>query len=281
VFDFRRIKGWVKKGFTPITIMLIPHSKTKPFNFKVPLVFILTVMILCCFGIVSVFSMAVKTADYYQMKDQVGYYAQQFSEMKSTMVSLKKDEITFKRLFSLSSKKDVLENIDAADSGSIDLATLKLEIKNTIDTVGGIKDYLHEQRDIHLSTPQGAPVEGFVSSPFGIRVKPGYRYREFHSGMDWAAPPGSPVKATADGIVSFSGRSGANGNLIALEHGRGYSTFFAHNRQILVKLGQKVKRGEIIGYVGSTGNSTGPHVHYEIWKDGQTVNPSTYIKEGF
>jgi murein DD-endopeptidase MepM/ murein hydrolase activator NlpD len=279
VFDFRRIKRWVKKSFTPITIMLIPHSKTKPFNLKVPLVLVLTVIILCCFGFVSVFSLAVKTVDYYQMQDRVGYYAKEFREMKSTVISLKRDEVAFKRLFSLESKKDVLENMDPADSGSIDLETLKLEIKKTIETVGEIKDYLHVQRDIHLSTPQGLPVEGFVSSPFGMRKKPGYRYREFHSGIDWAAPQGSPVRATADGIVSFSGRSGANGNLIVIEHGRGYSTLFAHNRQNRVQLGQKVKRGEIIGYVGSTGNSTGPHVHYEIWKYGQALNPSTYIQE--
>jgi murein DD-endopeptidase MepM/ murein hydrolase activator NlpD len=269
----------VRKSFTPITIMMIPHSHANPLNVRIPLVIILTTIILCCFGVVSVFSLAVKTVDYYKMEDRVGYYAREFREMKSTILSLKKDEVAFKRLFSLESKKDVLEKMDPSDSGSIDLETLKLQIRNTIDTVGEIKDYLHEQRDIHLSTPQGLPVEGFVSSAFGVRKKPGYRYREFHSGMDWAAPPGSPVKATADGIVSFSGRSGANGNLIVLEHGRGYSTFFAHNRQNLVKLGQKVKRGEIIGYVGSTGNSTGPHVHYEIWKYGQTVNPSTYIKE--
>ena len=279
MFDFRRIKRWVRKSFTPITIMMIPHSHANPLNVRIPLVIILTTIILCCFGVVSVFSLAVKTVDYYKMEDRVGYYAREFREMKSTILSLKKDEVAFKRLFSLESKKDVLEKMDPSDSGSIDLETLKLQIRNTIDTVGEIKDYLHEQRDIHLSTPQGLPVEGFVSSAFGVRKKPGYRYREFHSGMDWAAPPGSPVKATADGIVSFSGRSGANGNLIVLEHGRGYSTFFAHNRQNLVKLGQKVKRGEIIGYVGSTGNSTGPHVHYEIWKYGQTVNPSTYIKE--
>lgn len=277
--DFRKIKGWVKKSWTPITIMLIPHSHSNPLNVRIPLVMILTMFILCCFGMVSVFSMAVKTVEYGRLQDQVGYYSREFREMQSTLTSLKRDEIVFKRLFALGSRKDVLENMATSDSGSIDLASLKLEIKKTIDTVGEIKDYLHEQRDIHLSTPQGVPVAGFVSSPFGVRTKPGHRYREFHSGMDWAASPGSPIKATADGIVSFSGRSGTNGNLIVLEHGRGYATFYAHNRENLVKLGQTVKRDEVIGYVGSTGNSTGPHVHYEIWKYGQTVNPSSYIHE--
>ncbi|MBN1548183.1 MAG: M23 family metallopeptidase [Syntrophaceae bacterium] len=279
MLSFQKYRELVKKGFTPITIMLIPHSKTKPFNFKVPFVFIVTFVILCFFGMASVCSMVVKTVDYYQMKDQVGYYAEQFADMKSTIVSLKKDEVEFKRLFALESGKDVLENMDVSDRGSIDLESLKLDIKKTIETVGEIKDYLHEQRNIHLSTPQGRPVEGYVSSFFGMRIKPGYKHKEFHSGIDIAAPPGTPVKATADGIVSFSGPSGPNGNLVVLEHGRGFSTFYAHNRKNLVKVGQKVKRGEVIGHVGSTGNSTGPHVHYEIWKYGQAVNPAKYFKE--
>jgi murein DD-endopeptidase MepM/ murein hydrolase activator NlpD len=86
------------------------------------------------------------------------------------------------------------------------------------------------------------------------------------------------VRATADGIVSFSGWSGGNGNLVVLEHGFGYSTFFAHNKKVNVKVGQIIKRGDIISYIGSTGNSTGPHVHYEVWKDGKSVNPYKYLK---
>ena len=279
MLDFCKIREWVRKGFTPITIMLIPHNHRDAFNIRIPLFAILATLILSFIGVVSVFSMAVKTAEYYRLQDQVSYYTRQFHDVQSSITSLKRDELTFQRLFALGSRRAVLENLDAPDSGSIDLETLKLEIKKTIDTVGEIKDYLHEQRDIHLSTPQGRPAAGHVSSFFGLRQKPGGCYREFHSGMDWAASPGTPVTATADGIVSFSGRSGANGNLVVLEHGRGYSTFFAHNRANLVKVGQKVKRGDTIGYVGSTGNSTGPHVHYEIWQNGHPINPSTYIKD--
>ncbi len=101
---------------------------------------------------------------------------------------------------------------------------------------------------------------------------------EFHSGIDISTNPGNPVRATADGIVSFSGWSGGSGNLVGLEHGHGFSTFYAHNRINAVKVGQKVHRGDVISYVGSTGNSTGPHVHYEIWKDGRHVNPQKYVE---
>ena len=101
---------------------------------------------------------------------------------------------------------------------------------------------------------------------------------EFHGGVDIAAEPGRPVRATADGIVSFAGWSGANGNLVVLEHGFGFSTFYAHNKKVEVKEGQKVKRGEIVGYIGSTGNSTGPHVHYEVWRNGCSTNPQVFLQ---
>ena len=212
------------------------------------------------------------------MKDKLGYYSEQFSEMRATILSLKEAEAEFKRLFSLGSKEKVLENMDTSDRGSIDMENLKKQINISISTVGEIRDYLHVQRDLYVSTPQGLPVRGHISSSYGGRVSPIDGGREFHSGVDISAEPGKPVHATADGIVSFSGWSGGNGKLVVLEHGHGFSTFYAHNRMILVKVGQKVKRGDVISYVGSTGSSTGPHVHYEIWKNGRHVNPREYIK---
>jgi len=147
-----------------------------------------------------------------------------------------------------------------------------------MESVGEIKDYLSQQKDLYLATPMGWPVAGRISSPYGYREHPQTGLQDFHSGMDIASDPGTPVKATADGIVSFSGWSGGSGNLVALEHGLGFSTYYAHNRLVIVKAGQKVKRGDILGYVGSTGNSTGPHLHYEIWKEGRSLNPSTHIE---
>src|SRR3990172_4311149 len=93
------------------------------------------------------------------------------------------------------------------------------------------------------------------------------------------AGPGHPVISTADGIVSFSGWSGGGGNVVVVEHGFGFSTFYAHNKMNIVRVGQRVKRGDVIAYVGSTGNATGPHVHYEIWKNGRSVNPKPYVEE--
>ena len=278
MLDIHKIKGILKKAFTPITIMLVPHSKDRPLNLKIPFIGIVTSIILWCLGTMYVFSIAVETFEYYRMKEKLNYYSQQFLELNSTISALKNAENEFKRLFSLGSKEKVLENVDTKDSGSIDIENLKQQIKITVETVGEIKDYLRVQRDIYVSTPKGFPVNGSVSSFFGKRESPTNGMNEFHSGLDISTTPGNPVRATADGIVSFSGWNGGSGNLVVLEHGHGFSTFYAHNKMDTVKVGQKVRRGDIISYAGSTGNSTGPHVHYEIWKEGKPVNPIEYTK---
>ena len=278
MFDIHKIRSLFRKVFTPVTIMLVPHSKTEPLSMKAPFIGILTVVVLCCFGIVYVFSIAVSTVEYYKMKNNLSYYSQQFSELNTTISSLKKTETDFKRLFSLGSKEKVLEHADTLDSGSIDMEDLKKQIIKTTETIGEIKEYLHTQRAIYVSTPNGYPVPGNISSPFGMREHPTSGKDEFHSGIDLSISPGTPVKATADGIVTYSGWHGGSGNLVGLEHGHGFSTFYAHNKSTIVNIGQKVRRGDIIGYSGTTGNSTGPHVHYEIWKDGKAINPATYLK---
>ena len=258
--------------------MFIPHSDAKALRIKVPSIGILASIVLWFIGMGYVFSVAVDALEYNRTKERLDYYSGQFIEMKKTITSLQNAESEFRKLFSFKTKERVLEHLDTSDNGSIDMETLKKEIKLTMESVGEIKDYLSQQRDIYVATPKGWPVSGRVSSPYGYREHPTTGARDFHSGMDIASGPGTPVKATADGIVSFAGWSGGSGNLVALEHGLGFSTYYAHNRSVVVKVGQKVKRGDILSYVGSTGNSTGPHVHYEIWKAGKALNPLTFIE---
>jgi murein DD-endopeptidase MepM/ murein hydrolase activator NlpD len=274
----QKIKLLIKKAFTPITIMFIPHTDRKALQVKIPSVGIFASVILWFIGMVYVFSVAVDALEYNRMKQSLNYYSGQFTEMRKTMTSLQNAEAEFRRIFSFKTRERVLENIDTSDNGSIDMENLKEQIKLTMESVGEIKDYLSQQRNLYVSTPKGWPVVGQVSSPYGYREHPKTGERNFHSGMDIAADPGLPVKATADGIISFAGWSGGSGNLVALEHGFGYSTFFAHNKLVVVKVGQKVKRGDILSYVGSTGNSTGPHLHYEVWKAGKSLDPITFIE---
>ncbi|MEC4676969.1 MAG: M23 family metallopeptidase [Nitrospirota bacterium] len=272
------VKILLKSALTPVTLMVIPHcSSTKTYKLQIPVIAIFLAVIICLTGTIYFYSAAVKTSEYERMKGKLNYYSGQFLELKSTISTLKKAENEFNDLFALKSREAVLEKLDTSDSGSIDLENLKLQIRISMETVGEIKDYLSQQRDIYMSTPSGWPVDGRITSAYGWREHPMTKKRDFHSGMDIAAGPGEPVKATADGIVSFAAWSGGNGKLVVIEHGQGFSTFYGHNKKINVKVGQKVKRGDVISYIGSTGNSTGPHVHYEVWKEGKSVNPYKYL----
>jgi murein DD-endopeptidase MepM/ murein hydrolase activator NlpD len=126
--------------------------------------------------------------------------------------------------------------------------------------------------------PVGFPYTGDVSSGYGNRRNPfGGRSGEFHSGIDLKGPIGDPIKATADGEVVNATWKGGYGICVVLDHGNGYQTYFGHLSGTNVMQGQKVKAGDVIGFLGSTGRSTGPHLHYEIRKDGVDINPLDYM----
>jgi len=190
---------------------------------------------------------------------------------------LKAAENRFRQLFSLQSKEEVLERVEASSIGSIEIPDLIKELRKTVQTVDEIKDYLAVQKNIYVATPKGYPVSGEITSHYGKRIDPFSGETSFHTGVDISCDSKIPVRATADGVVSHSGWVGNSGNVVILEHGCGFSTVYAHNNTNAVKVGSRVKRNDIIGYAGSTGKSTGPHVHYEIWKDGKTVDAQKYL----
>ncbi|MGB3797770.1 MAG: peptidoglycan DD-metalloendopeptidase family protein [Alteraurantiacibacter sp.] len=120
-----------------------------------------------------------------------------------------------------------------------------------------------------------APVPGRISSRYGMRRHPILGYRRMHSGLDFRARHGTPIYAATDGTVNFSGRNGGYGNFVRIRHGGGLSTGYAHMSRIAVRNGEAVRRGQVIGYVGSTGLSTGPHLHYEMYRGGQKIDPAS------
>src|SRR6185437_6008551 len=127
--------------------------------------------------------------------------------------------------------------------------------------------------------PSGRPVQnGYISSGFGERMDPFTGEEGVHKGVDFAAPAGTRVLAVAAGVVTWAGPREGYGNLVEIAHGKGYSTRYAHNSVILVKVGDEVQRGEPIAEVGSTGRSTGPHVHFEVLKGGTQINPMSYVE---
>jgi murein DD-endopeptidase MepM/ murein hydrolase activator NlpD len=117
-----------------------------------------------------------------------------------------------------------------------------------------------------------------VASGFGYRIDPLYKDSRLHAGLDFSAPTGTPIYATADGEVQIAGfNTDGYGNKVVINHGYGFQTLYAHMVRVIARVGQSIKRGEVIGYVGSTGKSTGPHLHYEVIKRGTKVDPVYYF----
>jgi murein DD-endopeptidase MepM/ murein hydrolase activator NlpD len=164
-----------------------------------------------------------------------------------------------------------------ADWVTRDLEALGHEITSRERSFRELKDLLEAKRSVLASTPTVWPVRGLITAGYGYRVSPFTGQREMHEGLDIAAPHGTPILATANGVISFVGSLAAFGNVVFINHGHGFTTFYAHTSSIRVKEGQQVKRGQMVASVGTSGRTTGPHVHYEVQVNGATVNPLKYI----
>ena len=154
---------------------------------------------------------------------------------------------------------------------------LYIQSKSFDDIISLVKN----KKDMLASIPAIQPIANkdlsHMSSGYGYRIHPIYKTRKMHSGMDFAANPGTPIYATGNGKVSKVVRSTRGyGKYVVIDHGYGYKTLYAHMQKYIVKKGQKVKRGEIIGYVGNTGTSVSPHLHYEVHKDGVKIDPINF-----
>ena len=136
---------------------------------------------------------------------------------------------------------------------------------------------LEEQKNVLAHTPAIRPAQGWITSSFDYRISPFTGRREFHKGIDIANRKGTPIVATADGVVSFMGEKGSFGQILIIDHGYGIVTRFAHIDKGLKKSGERVRRGDVVALMGNTGRSTGPHLHYEVRLNGVPVNPTKYI----
>jgi len=144
----------------------------------------------------------------------------------------------------------------------------------------GILESLMMDRNVQRqSAVTGRPIKkGWLSSRFGRRTDPFTGHRAWHNGVDFAGKAGSEIIAVAAGVVTWSGERNGYGQMVELDHGEGYATRYAHNSENLVKVGDVVKKGEVVALMGSSGRSTGPHVHFEVYKNGRAVDPASYIR---
>jgi murein DD-endopeptidase MepM/ murein hydrolase activator NlpD len=159
---------------------------------------------------------------------------------------------------------------------------LRRESRERVASFNEISKHIEAKRSLYRATPMGWPAQGHRSSSFGYRLSPfssddDSEAREFHPGQDIAGEAGSPIRATADGVVARAGFERGYGLMVMIRHQWGYETLFGHCSRLIAKPGQKVLRGEVVALMGSTGRSTGPHVHYEVWRGGRRVNPAPFL----
>jgi len=165
-------------------------------------------------------------------------------------------------------------NFDLA--GNID--SLRTRFADEETQLNVLEKLLLDRKIENALLPSGYPVaSGYVGSSFGSRTDPINGFGEFHTGIDFDAPQGSDITAVADGVVSFNGDRPGYGNVIEIDHGNGYMTRYAHNSKNVAQVGHRVRAGDVIAKVGATGRATGPHCHFEVWLNGNVVNPLTYV----
>lgn len=227
--------------------------------------------------------------NYYDLQDELTALDKQMRELE------KRDNEVYRAIFEanpipdsarakdLETEKEIaaVERIQDNQLGKSILLTInnlknraKAQEKSYIEVAQLVKD----KAKLLAHTPAIQPVSNKdlnrIASGFGYRIDPVYKTVKFHAGLDFTAPQGTPIYATADGVVTTAGNTGNGyGNHVVINHGYGYETLYGHMVRVKVRKGQSVKRGEVIGWVGSTGKSTGPHCHYEVHKNGQKIDP--------
>lgn len=209
-----------------------------------------------------------------QMRQMLGMPGGKFINLpKGWEAAKEKENARFKEMWD----KDLTE-LDADEFGEY-IDVIEDAAKTRLASFQEIAWCFANRREGLNSTPSIRPSSARISSGFGYRLDPfGHRSTKRHNGLDFAGKPDSPIVVTADGVVRHAGWVPSYGQAILVDHGLGYSTLYAHTTGIRVKAGDVVKRGDKIATMGSSGRSTGTHLHYEVWKDGQAVNPRNYFK---
>jgi murein DD-endopeptidase MepM/ murein hydrolase activator NlpD len=159
------------------------------------------------------------------------------------------------------------------------LTALRLRFDAQQTQLGLLERLLLDRKVDAAAQPSGMPVaNGFIDSYYGPRTDPFTGGHEFHTGLDIDASAGTPITSVARGIVSFAGVRNGYGNVVEVDHGNGYLTRYAHAEKLLVHVGEAVRTGQVLALVGSTGRSTGPHVHFEVWYRGKVINPLAFVQ---
>jgi murein DD-endopeptidase MepM/ murein hydrolase activator NlpD len=229
------------------------------------------------------------------VKDNYNTIAAKAKQLQQQMAELeKRDNEVYRSIFeaiplsdsartkSIEKKKEIakinlIKGDDLGDEISKTLNNITVRVAYQFESYNAIEKLINNQENKMASIPAIQPVSNKeltrIASGFGFRIHPIYGIAKMHSGIDFTAPQGTPIYATGDGVVTNASNSSGTGNHVIIDHGYGYETEYMHMVKIKARKGQRVKRGEVIGWVGSTGASTGPHCHYEVHINGNPVDP--------
>ncbi len=282
-----------------ITLIFVPHPRAKFRKIKISLLLIWVSTIAIGLALFSSLFLSINFFFSLQKNVQLKTLKEKNKELKTIVEKYKVQLAELEKRFSeLDSKTETLallsglETLEGGSSGGVgglpnhisykDKDSFLREVEEKISNRLNLLEKDWEERKARISiTPSILPTKGIPTAGFGSRKNPFGAGYEFHTGIDISCPIGRPVYSTADGIIIEATYAGGLGKCVTIFHGLGISTKYGHLSKIIVKEGQKVKRGTLIGYTGSTGRSTGPHLHYEVLLNGNPVNPLEYIVENF
>lgn len=306
----KKLKTVFKELKRKVTIVFIHHGKIKPMKFNFSLSF-LFIAFFCWTGLTlwagfisgkHIDYVTVK-ADNKIMQMRMLFFAEQIKKSKEMLTQVKQNDDHIRSLLAMDSKRIIIENGFGLGSGGptpIESSALSMllsgkindinyqdianesfelleEYKASMKSYSEVVKHITKQREMFRYTPSIWPCKGIISSPYGVRFHPVFNTKIFHPAIDIANKKNTPIVATADGIVVFSGWQTGYGIVIAIEHGNKYRTVYAHLAKSLVKRGDIVAKGQEIAKMGSTGRSTGPHIHYELHLNKRPINPMKYL----
>ena len=285
------------------TIIIVPHAHGKVYKLQLSPVFLkvlavaaVTLVVLSIVSLVASGSFLHQRAAYRSLQDENKQLKKGNQRLSETVSQVQTRLLQFERrakaLAIAAGVPDLLgpsaEDARGAVGSGGPLNRLAAEPEKLVrrqeqldDQLAKVERRLSEQALMLSHTPVVAPVVGVITDGFGPRIDPVTHKPAFHDGLDISVAFGTVVTASADGVVVFADRDSGYGRLLKINHGYGYVTLYGHLDRFLVKEGAKVTRGQPIGKVGMSGRTTGPHLHYEVWKDGEKQNPLHYILDAF
>ncbi|MFU0799959.1 MAG: M23 family metallopeptidase [Xylanivirga thermophila] len=302
-------KAKVKKKNHYVSIVIIPHDSSKTKSFDISHFYLKAcaciLAVIMCLTIISIRNTDLSKENnalilHVDQLDQLNKHKDiMLSEDDKYINSLKSNQIAmygqvrqiteeYNKIAGIFLKTSSRGTSKGQNYPNAEIAQNMQNIKSLIDHFDETND-LNKDPDLEQTAhnlnvylehiPTFVPVKGRITSRFGIRNDPFNSTKKFHAGLDVAAPRGTPIKSAASGTVIMADRNSGYGNMIMIDHGNGLSTVYGHASKLLVKEGDKIKKGDIIAEVGSTGRSTGPHLHFEVRLNGEPIDPVNYINE--